>query len=223
MNTFAIDDACKPSRIGSIAIISGTLLGAIAAGPALSADLPYDVTPYRQGYYRNSFISGCYQCSCCGWRVAPVEGRDIVEERPPFPVAEPPLVERGPMADRYWGQRDYIERGYPYNRGPRYAYPDRYRYPYYNPGLGADSYNYGQVPFGERRRSGYGGGQYPPAPAAYEYEAQPRPPYRYGTSPRPYDYRPAYEYDYRPSYEYGTSRRRPAMAPGGYYNSGYAE
>jgi len=214
MNTFAIEEAHKPSRIGSIAIISGTLLGAIATGPAFSADLPYDSTPYRPGYYRNSYNNGCYRCNCCGRQIAPAAERDYVEERPPVPV-----VERFPVAERHWVQRDYFERRY-YPR-PRYTYPGRYRYSHYYPAPGADPYPYDQGPPSEPRRFSYGGGPYPPAPAAYE--AGPRLPYRYAASSRPYEYRPAYEYEYGPSYEYEASPRPPAMVPSGYYNPGYAE
>jgi len=54
MNTFAINAALKAPRIGSLAIISGAMLGAVGAvGPTLSADLPDDYPPYRPGYYRN--------------------------------------------------------------------------------------------------------------------------------------------------------------------------
>lgn len=214
MKTFAIDKGREPSRTGSIAIISGTLLGVLATGSAFSADLPFDSTPYRQGYYQNSYYPGCYRCSCCGRRVAPVADQDYLEERPPGP-----LIERFPMAERHWVQRDYVERRYPYYPGPRYGYPNRYRYSDYYPGPAAESYTYDQGPPGESRRFGYRGGPYPPAPTAYE--AEPRSPYRYVASPRPYDYRPAYEYDYRPSYEY--EPRPPAIVPSGYYNPGYAE
>jgi hypothetical protein len=211
MKTFAIDKERRPSRTGSIAIISGTLLSALATGSAFSADLPYDNPPYPPGYYRNSYSPGCYRCSCCG--VAPVVEQDVVvEERPPIPVWE-----RIPVAERRWRQREYIERRY--YSGPRYGYPGRYRYSTYNAGPGVDPYSYYQGPPGEPRRFSYGGGPYPPAPAAYE--AEPRPSYRYIASPRPYEYRPAYEYDYRPSYE--TEPRPPAIVPSGYYNPGYSE
>lgn len=221
MSTFAIDEARKPSRIGSIAMISGTLLSAIATGSAFSADLPYDYTPYRQGSYRDSYYPGCIRCSCCGYRVAPVAERDVVEERLPVP-----WVERVPVAERHWVQRDYIERRYPpYYPWPRYPYPGRHHHSYYYPGPVADPYTYDQRPPGEPRRFSYGGGPYPPGPAAYDVE--PWPPYRYAASSRPYEYRPAYqpayEYDYRPSYQYETSPRPPAMVPSGYYSSGYPE
>ncbi len=211
MKTFAIDKARKPSRTGSIAIFSGTLLGALATGSAFGADLPYDSPPYPPGYYRNSYSPGCYRCSCCGRRVAPVVEREYVAERPPVAV-----IERFPMAERHWVQRDYIERRYPYP-GPRYGYPSRYHYYYYYPGPDAGPYDQG--PPIEPRRFSYGGGPYPPAPAAYE--AEPRPSYRYIATPGPYEYRPAYEHDYRPSYE--TEPRPPAIVPSGYYNPGYSE
>jgi hypothetical protein len=207
MSTFAIDEARKLSRTGSIAIIAGTLLG--ATGSAFSADLPYGSPPYQPGYYRNSDYLGCYRCSCCGRRVAPAAELDVVEERPPIFV-----VER--VAERHWVQRDYIERRYPYYPWPRYPYPSRYRYSHYYPGPGADPYAY------DPQRSGYAGGPYPPSPVAYDVE--PRPPYRYAASSRPNEYRPAYEYDYyRPSYEYGVSPRPPVTVPSGYYSSGYPE
>src|SRR5713226_1603101 len=99
MNMFATNEAHKPSRIGSLAIISGTMLGAVS--PALSADLPYDYPPpYRPTYYRDSYTnynsgySGCYtySCGCCGQRV--VASPPVVEERPPVAVVERPVAER---------------------------------------------------------------------------------------------------------------------------------
>jgi hypothetical protein len=167
---FAINEAYKPSRIGSLAMFSGVLLGSAGvAGPALSADLPYDNTAYRPGYYRN-YNSGCYRC---GRQAAPVAERPPVEERVAVPV-----VEQVAVAERHWVQRDYIERQYPYyatvryaysaypahtayssystgpahsayssySAGPAYsgyssyqAYPGQYRYSYYYPAPGADA------------------------------------------------------------------------------------
>src|SRR5262249_29913857 len=129
MNMLAINEARKPPRIGSLAIVSGALL--CAASPAFSADLPFDDGPYRPSYYRNSdYNAGCYRCSCCGRRFIKVaEPPPPLEERGPEPVVEReyverPVVERVPVAERHWVQRDYIERRYP-SYGTRYAYPSR--------------------------------------------------------------------------------------------------
>lgn len=235
MNKFAIIETRKPSRIGSLAIFSGALV--CVASPALSADLPYDDTPYRPSYYRYdsyydgyySGYKGCYRCSCCGRRFVRV-AEPPVDERPPYPVVERsiierPVVEHAPVAERHWVQRDYVERRYPYYPA-RFAYPGRYRYSYYYPGPDADSYPAFEAPPPRelRRRPGYGGGAYPPAPVAYEWENEPRTPYRYVASHRPYDYyRPSYEYEYKPAYEYETSPRPPATVPEGYYGPGYSE
>ncbi len=159
MKTHAIDEARKPPRIGSLATISGTLLCvAGAAVPALGADLP-DYRDYRPAptYYRNdystSYNNGCYGCTCCGVPFAPAADRYRVEERVPYHVVERevvrPIVERIPVSERHWVQRDYIERSWPSYAAARYAYqeypgayqsyPGRYRYSYY-PGSGAESY-----------------------------------------------------------------------------------
>jgi hypothetical protein len=238
MSTFAIIEARKPSRIGNLAIFSSALVCAAgAASPAFSADLPYDDTAYRPGYYRydsykDSYYSGhngCYRCGCCGRRFVRV-AEPPVEEHPPYPVMERsiierPVVERVPVAERHWVQRDYIERRYPYATA-RSAYPGRYHYSYYDHGPDADSYPAFEAPPPRelRRRPGYGGG-YRPAPVAYEWENEPRTPYRYAASHRPYDYyRPSYEYEYKPAYEYETSPRPPATVPEGYYyGPGYSE
>jgi hypothetical protein len=246
MSTFAIDEARKLSRTGSIAIIAGTLLG--ATGSAFSADLPYGSPPYQPGYYRNSDYLGCYRCSCCGRRVAPAAELDVVEERPPIFV-----VER--VAERHWVQRDYIERRYPYP-WPRYPYPSRYRYSHYYPGPGADPYAYdpqrsgyagGPYPPGpagydvEPRRSGYAGGPYPPGPAAYDVEPRrssyaggsyPLGPAAYDVEPRrssyaggPYPPSPvAYDVEPRPPYRYAASSRPNEYRPAyeyDYYRPSY--
>src|SRR5262245_60180112 len=100
MNMSATNEARKPSRIGSLAIISGAMLGTVV--PALSADLPYDYPPYRPTYYQESYpgYTGCYSYRCAA----------VEEERPPVEVVERPIVERFPIAERRWVQRDYIER-----------------------------------------------------------------------------------------------------------------
>jgi hypothetical protein len=234
MNIFAINEALKAPRIGSLAIISGAMLSVVGVvGPALSADLPDDYPPYRPPYYRNSYSggdygnsynSGCYRCGCCGLRITPAAQR-FVEEREPV-VVERPVVERFPVAERHWVQRDYLKRlsFYYETRYPHpspYPYPSRYRYPPYYPSRSADADRaYDAASLAEPRRFGYGGAEYPPAAAAYEYAAEPRTPYRHVTS-RPYDYRP--EYEYRPSYEYETSPRPPVAVPSGYYGRGYSE
>lgn len=224
MNTFAINGARKPSRIGSLAIVSGAVLGSMGiVGPALSADLPpYDTTPYPPAYHHD-FYYGCYRdhrCAWWGWR-------DVAERLP--------VVEWIPVAERHWVQRDYIERrfppyyyympGYGYPAYPGYYppgrgypdYPGRYHhYSYYYPGPGVDpDPAYDRAARSEPRRlSSYV--QYPPVPAAYHSEAEPRLPYWYIASSDPYDYRPGYEYDYyKPSYEYQPSLRPPATVPGG--------
>jgi hypothetical protein len=242
MSTFAIIKARKPSRIGSLAICSSALVCA-AASPVFSADLPYDDTAYRPGYYRNDsyndsyysgYNNGCYRCGCCGRRFVRV-AEPPADERPPYPVVERsfverPVIERVPVAERHWVQRDYIERRYPYyatgytGRSAYPAYPGPYRYSY-RVGPDADSYPVYEAPPPRepRRRLGYGGG-YRPAPVAYEWENEPRAPYRYVASQRPYDYyRPSYEYEYKPAYEYEPSPRPPATVPERYYGPGYSE
>jgi hypothetical protein len=240
MKTFAINEARKPARIGRLALVSGALLGSIGAvGPALSADLPDD---YRPGYYRDSYNYGyynnCYRCYCCGWRPHPVAA--------PWPVEERPFPERFPVSERYWIQRDYVERHYPYS-WPRYEYPpywSPYRYSNYYPGPRADYPGpradypgpraelyppYEPAPRGDPPRPvRYGGNAYPPAPAAYDHEAEPRTPYRYTAWLQPHDYRRGYEYDYyrpsneyRPVYEYEPSPRPPAPVPSR-YDRGYS-
>lgn len=211
MNMYATNEARKPSRIGSLAIISGAMLG--VASPAFSADLPYEYPPYRPTYYRDSY-SGCYSC-----------GPRFVAERPPVEeeIVERPVVERFPVAERHWVQRDYIERRY----RPRYAYaayPGRYRHAYNCPVPCAESYpSYESGPREEpRRHLSYAGAHFPP-PATYEYESEPRVPERYAASSyRPYDYyRPAYEYNRKPAYEYEPSPRPPGPVPNGYYGPNY--
>jgi hypothetical protein len=233
MNLFATNEARKPPRIGSLAIISAAMLGTVV--PALSADLPYDYPPYRPTYYRESYPSyntgytGCYdyKCACCGQQFTGVAERPPVEEeRAPEEVVERPMVERVPVAERHWVQRDYIERRYPPARSAYSAYPGRYQHSYHCPAPCAESYPaYEPAP---RRHFSYVGA-YPPAPAAYEYESEPRASYRYAASSyRPYDYhRPAYEYDYKPAHEYRPvyehepSPRPPVGVPGGYYGPRY--
>jgi hypothetical protein len=214
MRMFAINEARKPPRIGSIVIImSGTLLGAVAAaGPALSADLPYDAyrprysdyPPRYDDYYRPSYYDrGCYRCSCCGTRrYAPVAERPVIErvpvpvverpvvERVPVPVVERPVVERVPVAERHWVQRDYIERRYSAGTRYGYGYPSSYRYSYYYPNPTDDPYS---------------------APASYDYDT------------RPSRYTPAYEYEPSPrAYDYETARP-PAPVPSNYYYNPNAE
>jgi hypothetical protein len=234
MNKFAINEARKPSRIGSLAVISGAMLGAVGVvGPALSADLPDDYPPpsYRPTYYQNYYNSGYSGCYSCGQRFEPVAA--------PPPVVERPIVERFPMAERHWVQRDYVERQYPsYAATTRYAYssyPDHYRYSHSCPGPCTESYPAYEpaqpAPYREPpRRLSYVGAHYPPAPAAYEYESEPRAPYPYAASShRSYDYhRPSYEpgynpaYRFKPAYEHEPSPRPPGAVPG-YYGPGYSE
>jgi hypothetical protein len=164
MKTYAIDEARKPPRIGSLAMISGTLLCAAGvAVPALGADLPEDYRPAPGAYYRSNYYpvytnNGCYRCTCCG-APAPVAERYRVEERVPYPIVERqfverPIVERGPVSERHWVQRDYVERSWPssatsarraYEEYPAayqsyQTYPGPYRYTYHYPGPGAESY-----------------------------------------------------------------------------------
>jgi hypothetical protein len=199
MKTYAINEARKPPRIGSLAMISGTLLCVVgAAVPALGADLPDD-RDYRPAptYYRDystSYNNGCYRCTCCGGSFAPAADRYRVEERVPYPVVERevarPIVERIPVSERHWVQRDYIERSWPSYGTSRYAYqeypgayqsyPGRYRYSYYYPGSGAESYT--------AYESGAGREPYPvyergPGRESYRY-------YESGPGREPY---PAYE------------------------------
>jgi len=231
MKIFAINEARKPPRIGSIAIMSGTLLCAVAAsGPAFSADLPYDYgrpryTEYsRPNYDRPDYDRPNYDrdCCCCVRRYAPVAERPMIERAPPRMEEESrQVIERVPFAERHWVQRDYIERRYP-APGPRDSYPKTYRYSYYYPRPSAEEPYYRDEARSEPppRYSG----QYLPAPAAYEYDA---PPPRYNMAPpRPRELRPAYEYGPLPrsAYERELSLRPPAPIPSGYrYNPSYAE
>jgi hypothetical protein len=223
MNIFATNEVRKPSRIGSLVVISGAMLGAVGAvAPALSADLPIDYPPYQPTYYNN--YNNCYTC-----------GKPVVAPLPQIEAAvtvvERPIVERGPV-ERRWMQRDYIERQYsPYPTTTPYVYPEQYRYSHYCGAACMEQYPaYEQAPYREPwRRLGYVGGYSPPAPAAYEFEREPRAPYRYAASARrPYGYyRPSYEseyspaYDYKPVYEHEPSPRPPGGVLGGYYGPGY--
>ncbi len=93
MKTFAINEARKPPRIGSLAIISGALLGVAGiAGPAFGADLP-----------EYSYDTGCYPCV----------PRPVVEERVP--------VERH-WVQRDYVERRYESESYPSSRYS-YYYP----------------------------------------------------------------------------------------------------
>jgi hypothetical protein len=238
MNMFMFDEALRPPRIGSLAIMSGTLLCAMAvAGPAFSADLPDDYYSsyrprydYGPSYYEREPERGCYRCGCCGGR--------RYSERPPVEyyvperyvaVEERHPVERGPVAERHWVQRDYVERRYPLGSGERYSYPTRYRYSYFypKPAGGDDPWSRSADPY-----SRFAGGEPPPrytdypppAPVTYEWDG-PRP--RYVEAPRPYhEYRPAYEHEPPPpraAYEYEVVPRPPVTVPSGYYYPGHAE
>jgi hypothetical protein len=242
MKMFAINEARKPPRIGSIAIMSGTLLCAVAtSGPVFSADLPYDYgRPRYTEYSQPSYDRPSYDrdCCCCVRRYAPVADRPMVERVPP-PIIERAeeesrqgqMIERVPVAERHWVQRDYIERRYP-APGPRDSSPKAYRYSYYYPKSSEEERYYRDESRSEPRPPRYSG-EYLPAPAAYEYDA---PPPRYAAPPRIRELRPAYEYEPspRPAYEYGPPRRSayerelaprpPAPVPSGYYHHpGYAE
>jgi hypothetical protein len=239
MNMFMFDEAPRPPRIGSLAIMSGTLLCAVAvAGPALSADLPYDYNPayrphheyYGPSYYEREPDRGCYRCGCCGPR--PVAQRPIVEYYVPERYVadeERRPVERGPFAERHWVQRDYIERRYPSGAVERYPYPPSYRYSSYYPRpprAPEDPYSRapGGDPYSRFEPPPRYSGDFPPAPVRYEWDG-PRP--RYVEVPRPYyEYRPVYEHEPsppRPAYEYEPSPRPPATVPSGYYYPGHAE
>jgi hypothetical protein len=139
-----------------------------------------------------------------------------IEERRPF-------VERVPVAERHWVQRDYVERRYPGGSDVRYSYPPRYSYSSYYP----RPIRPGEPVYapGGGLATRYSGDGFPPAPVMYEYEG-PRPRY---VEPRPYELRPAYEYEPplprppRNAYEY-EAPRPPATVPSGYYyRPGYAE
>ena len=224
MNRCTTNEARKPPRIGSLAMISGALLGTIGAvGPALSADLPYSDTPYRSGYYRN-----WYHCDYYCQQGGPGDARVGAPGYEPLP----PMAERLPP-ERHWAPRDYAEPRYPMGGpySPYTQYRDRpfrsYRYSSPGPDWEANPYEgYEGPPDEPRRRMGEGGLPYPPAPAAYEYRPdRRRGPFRYGAmSSPPYDYR---EYrpphQYRPAYEYETAERPPAPVPGGPYGPGYSE
>jgi hypothetical protein len=217
MKMFAINEARKPPRIGSIAIMSGTLLcAAVTSSPALSADLPYDYgRPHYTEYYRPHYEDrDCYRCNCCSARrYAPVAERPIVERVVPI-EEQRPVIEHVPVAERHWVQRDYIERRYP-PPAPRYSYPKSYRYSYYYPAPPAEEYREELPP----RCCG----EYAPAPAAYEYDA---PHVRYAEPPQLHELRPAYEYEPSPraAYEYEVGPRPPAPVPSGFYfHPGYHE
>jgi hypothetical protein len=215
MNKFAIIAAHKPRRTDCIAIISGVLLGAVAAaGPAQSGDfaVPYQYTGYRyapgyNGYYRNCYSCGChrcgcYQCGCCN-------------------VARP----YGLVAERHWVERDYWERRYPIGwRGYAGGYPYNYGgypagYPYYSGGYPAGHpYYSGASGWEPRPHLGFGGVQYRPSPISYEYDG-PRPLYQYEAPPRPPIGAPYYNAGYMDE----GAPRPPAGIPDGYYNAGYVE
>jgi hypothetical protein len=163
MNRCSINGARKPPRIGSLAMISGALLGTLGAvGPALSADLPFSDTPYQQpGYYPD-----WHHCDHC--RQWGPEGRMGAPGYEPFP----PMAERFPP-ERRWVPRDYAEPRYPmggpyspyaqYRDGPYRSH--RYSSYYPGPDAQADPYEgYGPLPPEPRRRFGDGGFPYPPAP-----------------------------------------------------------
>jgi hypothetical protein len=230
MKTFAINEALKPPRIGSIAIMSGTLLCAVApSSPASSADLPYDYgRPHYSEYYRPNYDR---DCCCCIRRHAPVAERPIVERFPPLIEESREVIERIPVAERHWVQRDYIERRYPLP-GPRYSYPKPYHYSYYYPKPSAEEpYYYREEARSELPPPRYSG-EFPPAPAAYEFDA---PHVRYAAAPRLHELRPAYEYEpssqayeygppLRSAYDHELSPRPPAPVPSGYYyHPGYTE
>jgi hypothetical protein len=217
MNMFMIHGASWPPRIGSLAVVSGTLLCAAAASPALSADYPeYDRYRPRYEYYAPRYDDReCYRCDCCGARRYGPTAELPIADRYPAPYEEP---RRFP--ERRWVQRDYLERRYPGGAVP-YSYPDRYSYSTYypRPPRGAedpyrDPYR-AAIPPGPPVRYG---SEYPPAPVTYEYDA-PRP--RFVEPPRPYELHPAYEYEQprppRSAYDYETAPRPSAMVPSGYY------
>ncbi len=193
MNKFAIIGARKAPRTGCVAIISGALLGAVAAaGPAQSGDLgiPYQYTGYRYwpgyvGYNRNCYSCGCYRCGCYRCGVA----RNY-----------------GLVAERHWVERDYWERRYPV--APHYPLYG-YRYPYPGP------YYSWEAP---RPHLGYGGIAYPPAPISYEYDPPSRPLYDEAAVRPPAGIPGAYS---NAGYVEPGSLR-PGI-PGGYYNAGYLD
>jgi hypothetical protein len=213
MNKFAIIGACKAPRTGYIAIISGALLGAVAAvGPAKSGDLayPYDYTGhytgYRPGY--DGFHRDCfsYRCDCCR-----VVRRFVPEFAPAVEFAH----------ERHWVQREYFERRFPIAAPrfshcgfPRCDFPRGYARPYY--GGYAGGYPYYSGPSEPRPHLGFGGVQYPPHPISYEYEAPPRPSYEYEASRAPVG---------MPYYNAGYGEEPPPRPPVSvpYYNAGYAE
>ncbi len=247
MDTFAINEGRKPPRIGRLAMVSGALLCTMgAAAPALSADLPYDDGGYRDGYYRDGSDSYAGYSGYSGYpgydrssypydyRYAPRSlgpYGDPVSERLPAPRVGPPPMSA--IAERYWAEREYYERNYPYYlASTQYGYPppgySRYtqyppgpqygpytRPPYYSE---HDPYAGYRGPHGWSRDSSI---QYPPYRASYQYQADPRNPYRYADTARPpyyRGYRP--EYEYRPPYERDAGQRSPTGGPDGYYNYG---
>jgi hypothetical protein len=250
MNMFMID-ARRPPRIGSLAIMSGTMLCAmVVAGPAFSADLPYDYNTaygpryeyYRSHYYDRDYDRGCYRCSCCGGRrYAPVAERPIIDYYVPdryaperyvperyVAVEERRPVERDPVAERHWVQRDYFERRYPGGAAERYSYPPSYRYSSYYPvPRGGDPYSRSAAAEPPRYTDFPPAPvtrDYPPARVTYDWDG-PRP--RYVEVPPSREFRPAYEYEPAPprtAYDYETSPRPPATVPSGYYYyPGHAE
>jgi hypothetical protein len=190
MNTFAINEARKPPRIGSLAMISGTLLCAAGSfSPAIGADLPEGYPP---SYYRPAY-SGCYVCCC---------------SRP----VERPVVEQVPVTERHWVQRDYTERQYA-TRYEYQEYPAQYRYsPCYS-----ESYQAGYAATGcpsSPAVAGYGEVPLPYRYAASSYHHEYRPPYEYKPTyeygPRP----PAFVPDGRYGPHYGPGYGRDRYVPG---------
>lgn len=190
MHMFAIYGSLKLPRVGSVAIMSATLLcGVAGSGPARSADLPYDYHPYAPRY--GNFYQPQFDCFRCA---------------PPRFVEPRPFV-RVPVGVRHWVERDYLERRFP-PPWRRFGFPG-YGYSYPRPPADIPPPRYGR--------------DYPPAPAAFAYDAPP--PARYAEPARRYDLRPAYEYEPSPqaSYDYENGSRPPAQPPSGYYNRGYVE
>ncbi len=195
MGKSAIVGSPNQRWVGYVATIAAALLSTFAVAiPAHSGDLygGYDSRPYGAPYrydhdsYRyapepTSYYHGAaYRPSCspcgygqcgyggqcgCGWRCGPTVQR------------------RGHVIERRWVEREYSERRYVtggyYNNRP-YGYGDS-RWSGYpgNSGYGDSRWSGypGNSGYGAPRPYlGYGGIQYQPSRASYEYEEPPRPP-----------------------------------------------
>jgi len=191
MDKSAIVEAPNPRCTGYVAAVAATMLITLAAAvPAHSGDFhnayesrpyappyrydPYQYPPEPASYYHGAaYRPGCQSHGCgrynCTWRCGPIVQR------------------RGHVIERRWVEREYSERryvtgGYNHDRPYGYAssqwspYPGRSEYP------GPSGFE------GPRPHLGYGGVQYRPYSASYEYDEPPRPPAYITGAPGGYSY-----------------------------------